>query len=363
MNSALYWPYDEVTVQSGQLTSEFVIQAPWVKTRAVVDSPGAARARKLADKYRDGTIQADDFGEINWFFRALSKFPLCYQLPRQEWEPDLDHHTIDDANLLNCTPAQFLTQVTPGAPVNPTLSWKWDVAGAIAFSSNGSGVDPCALYTVARRYHLISAIEENRTSALYHDVKLRVKDSEWFKNACALMVRQNHYVTQRCEGALLPALNRAQRATGKVQDFMQEERGHDRLLALSLNELGVTPESVLVTAESKLLMDLLEFSAKRNFLAFAIAIDMFEKSSYQEHDPLAEVLEFGGFSKAAKPINRHHNINDAGEHENVALGFLSRMGPVSPDYATEALRIAEATARAMNQMAEGVRRILDQSHS
>ena len=65
---------------------------------------------------------------------------------------------------------------------------------------------------------------------------------------------------------------------------------------------------------------------------------------------MAQVLNKGGFTKAASQIDKHKDINDEGEHENVALDFIKFMGPCSKDYVIEALKIAELTTHFMNEI-------------
>ena len=88
-------------------------------------------------------------------------------------------------------------------------------------------------------------------------------------------------------------------------------------------------------------------AARKNFLAFAMVVDFFERSTYEDVDPMAKLLRKGGFDKAAKQVNHHKEINDSGDHENVALGFLTNMPLCSPEYAFEAIRIAELVSLVM----------------
>jgi len=369
MSNALYWPYDEVTLKIGSTPAEFLVETPWLGTSAVLGEEERGRGAELAGKFASGQIAAQDIAELNWFFGPLSKYPFCYTLPRTKWESQLDKFTVDDESLLSLAPKDFLLSVITDekhaidarrvAKANLYQgTWKWDAEGALQFAYSPEGIDPVSLFSVARRFHLLSAVESNTTARLYEKAKALKHDKEGFKRASTLMVRQNHYVTERCAEALAPAMQKAKSAKRKVQDFMQEEYGHDRILKAALMTMTADPSAVPVTSQSKILMDLLQFSAGRNFLAFTMIVDSFERSSYQSSDPLAQVLNAGGMSAAARHIDRHHDINDSGEHENVALGFLERMGPVDAAYATEALRIAETTTNAMNLIADSVEQML-----
>ena len=80
-----------------------------------------------------------------------------------------------------------------------------------------------------------------------------------------------------------------------------------------------------------------------------MAVDIFERNGYDDKDKLAELLKTGGMHQSAKGLDRHMQINDAGDHENVALSFIEYMAPVSKGYLQEALQICELTSRLMTQ--------------
>src|SRR5690606_2930274 len=112
----------------------------------------------------------------------------------------------------------------------------------------------------------------------------------------------------------------AGQARNKVEDFLKEEEGHDRILAIALKSIVNEYESVPTSEHVKVLMAMLRFSAERNFLAFALNVDFFERGNFQEIDPFAEFLRRCGFAVAARQIERHTSINDAGGHDLVAHG-------------------------------------------
>ena len=101
-------------------------------------------------------------------------------------------------------------------------------------------------------------------------------------------------------------------------------------------------------------LHLLKFCAERNFLAFSMAIDAFERSNCEEVDPMAQLLMHGGFHKAAEFINLHMKINDDGDHENVAQKFLAPMELCDRDYALEAIRLMEILSLVMSSMTKSI---------
>lgn len=365
----LYWPYDEVTLSFGANQTEIIVDSPWLTTTPIVREDQLPRVQKLVKAFTQKNFAELELSDVNWFFGPLATYPLCYILPGSPLGPDVSSHELLDRSFIEGTPKSTLLSIICDSghlqdaeliAQHPLFQgdWKWDVEGAIEFASTPQGIDPRSLFTVARRYHLLSATADDKTRDLYEFVLSLGSESEELKRASALMVRQNHYVTQRCNSSLTPALGLCKSGAGPLGHFINEEQGHDRILFAALKSLVTDPLSVPVTSESKILMDLLGFSAGRNFLSFAINVDAFERSSYEDSDPLARVLREGGFDKASRQIDNHKAINDEGEHENLALSFINTIAPVSRDYAIEALRISELTSNLMNAVSSGVRRHL-----
>lgn len=369
MAPMILWPYDEVSLGTGADDSEVIVASPWLKIAVTISSGEQSRIQSLIRRFSTQSLDASDLQDLNWFFGSLAKYPLCYVLPRQDWSEAQEVFSLKDSSLLNTSAQTFLKSALKAGHSNEVSrvsehplfrsDWKWDAEGAIQFARSPEGIDPKAFFTVTRRFHLLSCVENDATESLFEYARSFRSDSAKFERASALMVRQNHYVTERCRAALEPSLQIAQGARDQVQHFIDAEYGHDRLLKAAMVSMGQDPESIPVTSEAKVLMDLLQYSAERNFLAFAMNVDFFERSAYQASDPLAKLLEQGGLTKAAGHINRHMDINDSGGHENVAMNFLATMGPIQKEYAEEALRLAEATSNVMNLISSGVREILD----
>jgi hypothetical protein len=81
-----------------------------------------------------------------------------------------------------------------------------------------------------------------------------------------------------------------------------------------------------------------------------MVVDMFERTSYREQDPLASLLSDSGHVKAAQQIELHRHINESGKHENEGMNFLVHMGPVDGRYAIEALHLAEWTTTLLHMI-------------
>lgn len=344
-----YWPYEEVKAsRDSNFPARFVFSAPWLTFYVDVDSDDASRAEQIIRKWSEGSVGTNDIAEINWLFASVAEYPVAYILPRAEIF-GADNHQVLNPRLRLESPAKLLEELLPisehpnVANVAAKLStkWTWDVDAALEFSNAHNGVDPESIFSVARRYHLLNDLESNKTLHLFSYVSSLEKPSFKFRNAAALILRQNHYVTEKCDSVLRPALKLAQTGQDELNEFMRAESGHDRLLERALKSMGVEPNTLPILKSIIVLMDVFGAAARRNFLGFSMIVDIFERSSYTRRDPLAELLAKGGQLAAAKQIERHREINDSGGHENAALSFLNHMRSVDAQYAIEALRLAE----------------------
>lgn len=349
-----YWPYDEVTAsRDSSLSHRFHFSAPWLKFHVDIEPHHVERTAQVVEKLGAGEITPDDLSEINWLFASLAKYPMAYILPRVG-NFGRDKHEVLNPIKQN-TPSEMFLELTKSSPFQTeikniadrylTKEWMWDAPSALEFSKVDSGYDPQALFSVARRFHLLNDLECNRTADLLEKVSAFAPLSAEFKKATALMIRGNHYVTQKCDGVLRPSLALAQGADETVREFIQAESGHDVILAQALKSMDVDPDKAFVLESIKVLMEIFGLIARKNFLAFSMVVDIFERTSYQAEDPFAALLRKGGYPEAAKHLDHHREINDSGEHENAALGFLDEMAPVDADYAMEAVLLAELTTQ------------------
>jgi hypothetical protein len=306
------------------------------------------------------------------FLKKINAYPFCYTLPNPNTDStlELDRHEIqftNDAELEFVEWTEYLQKVLGRQSDFPhlvgtfedifslttTRKFTWDLDAVCQFSGveyqNEIRFDPIAAYSIARRFHHLDLMEFDHGSNIFD--QLEHSDTRKFKEIAALLVRQNHYVTQNCKDALSPALEIAASARQLVADFIQEEDGHDLILGKSLVHAGGS-ESTLVTDNTKSVVYTLKYAAKTNLLAFAMVVDMFERNGYEDSDRMAELLKSQGMDQAAKGLDRHMQINDAGGHENAALEFIEHMAPVRRDYLKEAFHISEVASRLMTQQVD-----------
>jgi hypothetical protein len=373
MNQFVYWPYDEVRFE--RTDTGVIVKTPWLSAKIKLDDGDRKIADQISEKFESATLGPEDIPMLNHLLQGLSHLPFCYILPMQKFAKD--QHVLADQSLLGLELKDFLTRLvgvaSDGVALHPAWSnlvlsgmsrksWDWDLDSALSFAKIGEKVHPESLFSVARRYHLIDVIDNQATQQSFADIQ-RLKGSEEFRQAAALMVRQNHFITQQCRVSLTEALKTAMSAAPDVEEFIQEENGHDLILGAALKSIVDDPETLEVTAAAKTVMQVLATAGRRNFLGFAMIVDSFERSTYEDTDPLAKLLQSGGLDKAGRFVNRHKEINDAGEHENVACGLLKHMAPVDVDYAREAMHMAELANLLINSVAAAALEIWRKSSS
>ena len=202
MNQLAYWPYDEVELSLGKEENEIVISSPWLNTKVAIEPSQYERAKNLALNFSKEDVSQENMVEINWFFTSLSSLPLCYILPRPLWDKNLDQFTVNNHLALKNEPCSYLLNLIK-KPADDNYvdgfikvhqdnlkEWKWDFENAIAFAKTTEGTDPFSIFSIARRFHLLSCAETNTTNKLYDHVMGLEKDTDEYKNACALMTRQ-----------------------------------------------------------------------------------------------------------------------------------------------------------------------------
>lgn len=348
-----FLPYDELKLSflSNQgLQSVYEISAPWFTRDFVIDETEPQLLQKSFDRYREGLASEKDLKVLSNLLKELAEYPLAYHAPRLINSAPDQHRSLG-LPLDDSSPRSMLMDLLHESPREKihrqfsqqkmTKKWSWDIRAALDFSATPSGFDPESLFSVARVFHYTHGYEENKTDSL-NSLVLSLKDQETqFRQAAAIIIKQNHYVTQHCKRILTSAMTTAQSSRNLVEEFMTEENGHDLLLKRALSLICDDPSEVPLQASVITLIEVFVALAKRNFLAFTMLLDIFERSTYTEEDPFATTLKAGGQFKAAEVLNKHFLINEEGDHENVALGFLVNMASVDRGYAEETLRLME----------------------
>jgi hypothetical protein len=344
-----FWPYEEVEFElKDPSRGGFLIRTPWVISEIEIQ-PGSRSYRAVESYLSQGaeTVIRDNVlaEAMSSTMEALQSLPIAYQLPRKSGGFGSDEHRVSRP-LDDSSPRVMAGSLSIADVSVFEAGWSWDEQASLELSAiPGRGHDPLTLLSVARRFHYLDC-SDNQMERVYDRVK-RLPDPARRDRASALIVRQNHYVTEKCESSLQPACALAWSARAELEKFIQAEKGHDKLLAGSMRALVASPDELGPTPSAQALMAMLEACASTNFLGFCMALDFFEKPQFRDEDALAEMLRSMGKTEAAKALDIHKNINDSGEHETFSAALLAHMKPVDQAYAAQALRMAELVSSAI----------------
>jgi len=347
----LFWPYDETVFSiKDKNKGAFKVHTPWIESEFEI--PPKSQEFKALENWiqSEGQPQPNYIPLISGVLSQLSHLPIAYQLPRKSLSFGKDTHKIIQAIDGN-TPREVAQTFKLRYEKHFSEEWMWDHEAVLSFSTckeKADTYDPLSILTVGRRFHYLDC-GDNKIAHIYQRVE-KIKDNSERRSASALIVRQNHYVTAECQASLAPAIEIAQSQKSVIREFMNEEKGHDAILAGSLKAMGYAAEHVPLTPAVINLMSLLERCATHNFLAFCMALDFFEKPQFKNQDSLAEMLSKTGESLASRGLQAHKNINDHGEHEGFSGKLLSAMKPVTADYAVQALKMAELVSSSIAQV-------------
>ena len=157
-----------------------------------------------------------------------------------------------------------------------------------------------------------------------------------------LIIRQTHYITSNFEPCVLPSISLFPNEKNVIKRFLNEEKGHDKLMVNALNELECCdPEDIPVLDATIILMNLLEKSAKTSLLALISMISFFEGSIYQDSDPLADVLARSSKPLSSKGYAIHYEINKKENHASIVYELLKNLNYKSKNELIYAMRFLE----------------------
>lgn len=316
------WPYDEVQIQNTVDGARFI--APWVKVTfpSKIDAKTFERFESLR---RDGPKTAEDLQLVNAVLQPVSKYPLYYCLPNHTKKIDPQIPAVATAEVINLD---------------------WDASSLFSFcQAQPEAYDAISVLSCFRHFHLQDMMVHLQQTP--KDLRLFNLEGKALREATLLYLRQNHYVTEKCQEVLTPAKSLHPVAGEKISEFIREEQGHDKLLALSFKELACKAEDIEVLPSLKAVMENFKSVASKNLIAFCFIIDMFERSPEASKNPIVMALLKLGETKAAKPIQAHANINVDGGHDNESLEILNALGLVPKSYVQEAIVLAQKSSDLM----------------
>jgi len=273
-----YLPFEELKF-SWSKKHEFTLSTPWIQVTAAINPKDFVKIHRVS-QYINNRItpsSPSDIALISWFLSCFKEYPFSYCLPRKKEQLPLNSQVTNKTPGLNSnsSPTDFIKVITQHTTLAETLklpikTWQWDAEAVLKASKlDGTGYDPLAVLSVLRRYRLREMSQDKvATNAFDLLSQLQKSDQTTFIKVMSHMIRQNHYVTEKCEESLSPALKLCQKTRDVVQDYIASEQGHDRLLAKTLEGLGIQdPKSLPVLPEIVALMAMLHYGAKNHFFS------------------------------------------------------------------------------------------------
>ncbi len=339
-------PYEKLSLEWLPDQSLCVLSLPWIKLQIEVDNQNKEWFSKAVFDLKN-----DPFSPVaQEFLKSFEDYAIYYMSPRSSanlvfHEKNQNLFTIDTTSPL--TFCQSLHSAC-GIHLESTLpeSWTWDIESILARSKVESHdfYDPLALVTYLIGVRLD---EESKLTSIKTDLPknldhLRQKDESLFFDVMKSIVRQTHYVTSHMLGSVEPALKNFHEARTIITKFMNEEKGHDRLMSQALKELGCNNPLEITPFESViLLLDLLKKAATESPLAFTLMIGHFEGRTFEETDPLADVLARSSRPKSARGYALHHDINTREQHNKIIFQLAEKLSIQYREEAKYAMRILE----------------------
>lgn len=347
-NAVQCLPYEEVSLSFINNTT-YVVHAPWLAMQTTIETSDET-SRTLAAFAKQDFSQIDP--KILSNFLSQLNLPFNYILPSYSSTSTDNHRTLPQLpiSVQKLSKKQLREFLNLESSLADDSEWNWDADAILEFSKIYNAYDPAALLSVVRRFHLLDCTDKDQTGNLYDYCKTLSIDNNAIQKMLATIVYQNYYVTAECQNSLAPALSLSKSAFSKLNDFMDDEKGHDLLLLRALSALQTSPEHLYLSNSTKNIMSILKQLGSTSFLGFCLAIDFFEKPSFDEVDPLTELLRHFHHDIAASCLQKHKTINDDGGHECISLDLLSHMNLVDKDYALFAIRLSEVLTDEMTSV-------------
>lgn len=351
MQNVFYcWPYEELQVKKLDENRAFLFETPWHSSIVRTSEEGAAFIETV---FCGDATQIPPSQLLEYYSTALSGMlhePFAYILAQSPTAADGATSTFAP-NAAFATPQSWAQHYgLPPQAFNWDWTWDADAILALAKMDHGDFYSPVSLYSIFRRSHYLEAQSRDRTRSLYQSLPEVCTSSEKMKNALGYMITQNLHVTKRASETLGAALPLARAAEERLRDFVQAEYGHDGVMSQALAAFPGAPLEGWahgVHPQTRLLMDTFLRLAQNHFFAFAFSIHLFERPHAGDNHPLTDLLREAGFNEAADRYERHHQINEAGDHGQVAFDMIKDIPPLTRAAAEQAVRWIEAMSFVM----------------
>jgi len=357
-------PYEDLSIRWISNLSKISLELPWIELEVEVDEHEKDWVNEALKE-----IQSDHTKPLaQRLLHKLDEYPLSYIAARpQSALRKTSTESSGDISVDLESPKTLAHSINPNLKELQTqlpATWHWSLKHILDISriENTLLHDPVTLVTflIGKRLAHESLTDQIRTDLPKNLDRLRDMDEPCFFEVMKTMIRQTHYITSYLQECVRPALSSFKAACQVVQQFMDEEKGHDRLMIDALKALGCEDFSGIEPFDSTVLvMDLLKRTSQECPLAFTLMIGHFEGSVIEESDPFADLLAKSSCPASAKGYAIHHEINKREQHNKMILKMAQYLGLQSEQevkYAARALELATTLGARGNQM------LYDMSH-
>lgn len=302
------------------------LKVPWLIVKAQIDSHSYEELLKFSTNniLTGEGLEQDSLGYILSYFH---KYPFFYIQPRISGFPAA--HVIEE-NLNNSLKKDYEDAFTTNGQFTISHEDSDWVLEQAKIPGSASLWDPVAVISCLRIIHnKVDCFTDNaRNLGLTLEDYLKNNPAQ-FAIAIGTIIKNNYIVTHRCEESLKPALKLHPALTNCVKKFIQEERGHDRILLASLNSLPGSALDIPYPPETDIMMSLLKKAAHINTVAFLSIIQCFEGESYKSHQKIYNLMNQSKSTQdAVKDLQKHERINQLGEHSLVGIEMAKSLPPL-----------------------------------
>lgn len=288
-------PYPELSAEI--VDQQLTMSTPWLRIKADVSQSALEFARFCASN-----LHAYEFeNHISEFLAPFSDFPVAF--------------------IRHCKPG--------AAHARPKI----ENLAAFAETSVPGEFDSLAALTCLR--HKLLSAEADMVSASGIS-SLDTVGPEIAQRA----VLQNFFVTSNCTRILDHAIKKFPDVGNTLIDFRNEELGHDKLLKSVLDK--ICPWQGGILAETRDVVALLEEAVDQGLLSFALGLELFEGIEFTStQSPLAMLIRNHYGEEAARPLQKHYDINRKQKHGQIGLSLISARPIVTMEEIEKAAVIVE----------------------
>lgn len=329
----IYHPYPQLKIHWHPGHQGFTLTLPWVELEIEVEDQDFPWIQDAIENLH----QTPENPNVQKFIEALSEHHIAYPAPRlKEYLKDEFETYPNEKKQVSSliSPQDFMSWTSPHLELSPdyirNFTWQWDVAEITQVTQvhSTSLYDPLSVVSYVWGKVLTADAQGGifREKLTHLLNALRERDEPTFFNFMKDLLRQTHYITRKFQEYCPLGLTIFKKAHDEIKNFIQEEKGHDKLMSASLKILGYDdPKEIAVYPETIFLMEAFKKSAELCPMTFTAMVGFFEGGVYGASDPLADVLKQSSKPQAAHGYDRHFQINNASNHNQVVYTLATKL--------------------------------------